>query len=187
MFSRANTANTFSDIVKLFPVFVSVSFGELGKQCRNRVFQKNILPLSSFSEQIQVSEFNWYLMSFVGGLLLGSIVVFHALQKVVFKGAWLRNVQKHVLLSASGQNRDTATFLSFHALPTRCFLKNFECTVCFVNCVCHISLCSLSIRKSSVGSTQIGTQSVRYTIRRKCTYMMCVKHTCIIEWLKGLS
>ena len=39
-FSRANTANTFSDIVESFPVFVSVSFGELGKQCRNRVFQK---------------------------------------------------------------------------------------------------------------------------------------------------
>ena len=49
------------------------------------------------------------------------------------------------------------------------------------------SLCSLSIRKSSVGSTQIGTQSIRYTIRRKCTYMMCVKHTCIIELLKSLS
>ena len=108
-FSRANTANTFSDIVESFPVFVSVSFGELGKQCRNRVFQKNTLPLSSFSEQVQVSEFNWYWMSFVGGLLLGSIVVFHTLQKVVFKGAWLRNVQKHVLLSASGQNRDTAS------------------------------------------------------------------------------
>ena len=57
-FSRANTANTFSDIVESFPVFVSVSFGELGKQCRNRVFQKNTLPLSSFSEQVQVSEFN---------------------------------------------------------------------------------------------------------------------------------
>ena len=61
--------------------------------------------------------------------------------------AWLRNVQKHVLLSASGQNRDTAsnkasslTFLSFHALPTRCFLKNFECTVCFVNCVSYLPL-----------------------------------------------
>jgi hypothetical protein len=103
-------------------------------------------------------------MSFVGGLLLGSFVVFHTLQQVVFKGwehpqpedaccvvsvviAWLRNVQKHVLLSASGQNRDTAsnkasslTFLSFHALPTRCFLKNFECTVCFVNCVSYLPL-----------------------------------------------
>lgn len=127
-------------------------------------------------------------MSFVGGLLLGSFVVFHTLQQVVFKGwehpqpedaccvvsvviAWLRNVQKHVLLSASGQNRDTAsnkasslTFLSFHALPTRCFLKNFECTVCFVNCVSYSPFVrfqsgSLPLAEHKLGHSQFVTQS----------------------------
>jgi hypothetical protein len=68
-FSRANTANTFSDIVESFPVFVSVSFGELGKQCRNRVFQKNTLPLSSFSEQVQV--FDEFCRRLASGVICG--------------------------------------------------------------------------------------------------------------------
>ena len=43
------------------------------------------LPLFSSSEQVQAFEFDGYLISCVGGVLLGSSVVFHTLRQVVFK------------------------------------------------------------------------------------------------------